>query len=129
MRFFYADFYRYVQRIFWEELSAQCEKVPYPIYHLDEPSCIRHLDEILKIPKLRAVQWQPGAGAPPACDPCWSEMLKKIQNSGKNLYVYAKMDEVRQLAHSFDKDRLFIYVTEYAPDCETAESVMRAACI
>lgn len=112
---------------FLDEIRQQCEEIPYPIYHLDGPACIRHLDKLLEIPKLRAVQWQPGAGAAPCCDPSWHDMLKKIQDSGRMIYVFAKMDEAKQLMQTLDTNKMFIYITEYAKNCDEAADFMKAA--
>lgn len=57
------------------------------IYHLDGPDAVRHLDIILDIPEIDAIQWVPGEGAPPAIH--WIPMLRKIQKKKKSLYIYA----------------------------------------
>ncbi len=113
------------EEFFMQEIHRQCEEIPYPIYHLDGPDCIRHLDLILKEEKLRAIQWQPGAGAAPCCDEKWLPMLKKIQDSGKGVYVFAKINEIETLAKNLDPNKTFIYVTEYAKDANEAEEILR----
>lgn len=106
------------------EIAPQCEVIPYPFYHLDGPDCIRHVDELLKLDKLTGIQWQPGAGAEPGCDPRWTPMLQKIQEAGKNLYVYARMDEVEPLCRTLDTNRMIIYITEYAKTPVQAQQLM-----
>ena len=70
---------------FLPHLEAQARLVEYPIYHLDGPGALPHLDAILEIPEIRAIQWQPGAGAMPVTR--WMDVLKRIQAAGKGLYI------------------------------------------
>ncbi len=112
------------KEFFMQEIHRQCEEIPYPIYHLDGPDCIRHLDLLLGEEKLRAIQWQPGAGAPPCCDEQWLPMLKKIQDSGKGVYVFAKMHEVETLVKNLNPAQTFIYVTEYAENEQQAAELL-----
>ena len=48
---------------FLEELVNEINYLDYSIYHLDGPDALKHLDMILEIPRLNAVQWVPGAGS------------------------------------------------------------------
>ena len=64
-------------------LEAQAERLDYVIYHLDGPGQLPHLDHLLGMKKLHAVQWVPGAGKPPSSDPEWYPMYKKIQATGR----------------------------------------------
>ena len=57
------------------------------VYHLDGPDEIRHLDMILSLPRLNAVQWVSGAGNPISSDPCWYEMFRQIQAAGKGIII------------------------------------------
>lgn len=64
-----------------EELEAEAKWLDASIYHLDGPDALKHLDRILKIPKLGGIQWVPGAGNPTASH--WIPEIKKIQAAGK----------------------------------------------
>ena len=50
------------QEFFLEELINHINYLDYSIYHLDGPGAVKHLDMILDIPELDAIQWIPGAG-------------------------------------------------------------------
>jgi hypothetical protein len=56
------------------------------VYHYDGPGALSHLDEILGIKKIDVIQWVPGAGQPRTIE--WMDLLKKIQKSGKGLWLY-----------------------------------------
>jgi hypothetical protein len=62
------------------------------VYHLDSPGAVAHLDALLEIPQLKAIQWVPGAGQPTAGG--WIPLLQRIQAAGKALQIYAKTAEV-----------------------------------
>ena len=51
------------------------------IYHLDGTDALRHLESILSLPALNAVQWVPGTGAPPSGH--WTGVFRSIISAGK----------------------------------------------
>jgi hypothetical protein len=57
------------------------------IFHLDGPKALRHLDLLLDLSQLDAVQWVYGAGAGPAVR--WVEIYRRIQAAGKSLQLIA----------------------------------------
>jgi hypothetical protein len=88
------DYRRFVQPY----LREQCQKIPYSLYHLDGVDAIRHLDAILEIPELKAVQWTPGYGQPQGGDPCWYDLYKRIKAAGKSvLPCWVKPEELEPL--------------------------------
>ena len=50
------------EEIFVPGLAEECRFLDRSIYHLDGPGALRHLDTILAIPDLDALQFVPGAG-------------------------------------------------------------------
>ena len=75
-----------------EELSSWLD---YPLYHFDGIEQIRHLDSLLSIDKLRAIQWVAVEGQPSPLE--FIPVLQKIQKAGKGLVVQAKPHEVEKL--------------------------------
>ncbi|MGB9876882.1 MAG: hypothetical protein ACPLPS_03860 [bacterium] len=92
------------QRMFREfllpHLEKQTEFLDFSIYHLDGPGAIQHLDALLELPHLHAIQWVPGAGAPPMVE--WIPLLKRIQSAGKNIVIDALPQEVESLFKKLD---------------------------
>ena len=79
-------------------IEEQCEFLDYSAYHLDGVDATRHLDAILSIKKLGAIQWVPGAGKPTGCDPVWFDLYRKILSAGKSVMVVgATLKTARQL--------------------------------
>ena len=99
---------RTYDEVFLPELLQECEFWPYNLYHLDGPQAIQHLDTLLETPTLGGIQWIPGAGNPPAADPMWRPMLKRIQAAGKKLQVYCDPQEAVELARDLSPDGLFL---------------------
>ncbi len=73
-------------------IIAECQFLDRSIYHLDGPGALRHLDSLLTIPELDAVQWVPGAGREGFAK--WVSVYQKIQAAGKSIIVYCDMDEL-----------------------------------
>jgi hypothetical protein len=61
------------------------------IFHLDGPQALRHLDLVLNLPGLNAVQWVYGAGQGPAGR--WVEVYKRIRAAGKGIRLEAETPE------------------------------------
>lgn len=72
------------------ELIATCRRLPNTIYHLDGTGQLPHLESILTITDLKAVQWVPGTGKP-ACSN-WPFVYKRIQAAGKLIQLYGDFD-------------------------------------
>ncbi len=66
-------------------IGEQCREIAYTLYHLDGVDALRHLDAILEIEELNAIQWTPGYGEPQGGDPCWYGLYRKILSSGKSV--------------------------------------------
>ncbi|MFW6256960.1 MAG: hypothetical protein ACOC2O_02345, partial [Bacillota bacterium] len=87
-------------------IRQQTEWIQRTIYHLDGPGATRHLDSLLSLEKLDAIQWIPGAGAPPVSE--WISLLKKIQEAGKLVYVPVEKDEVKILLKKLNPEGLLM---------------------
>ena len=78
------------ERFVLPDLVACCDHLEHGFYHLDGPGQIPHVDMLLQMPRLRGIQWIPGAGNPPPEG--WLDLLKRIVEGGKlcQLYVTAE---------------------------------------
>lgn len=75
----------------FDDLKVQAEKLDTCIYHLDGEGELNHLDDLLSIKKIDAIQWVPGSnGKLPTQYP---ELYNKILDHGKQVQV---------LNHTFD---------------------------
>ena len=67
-------------------LEAEASFLDHCIFHLDGRGSLVHLDNLLSIKEIEAIQWVPGAGQPPMHT--WTEVLQRCQAAGKKLIVY-----------------------------------------
>ncbi len=80
------------------------------IYHLDGPGELAHVDHLLSMPRLDAIQWVPGVGAADVTDPCWFEMYQKIQAAGKSLVLFTYEPEgIENLLNHISTKGLYIW--------------------
>lgn len=66
-------------------LQEDVETLTNTIYHLDGIGELNHLDDVLSLDKLNAVQWVFGDGKPGGLH--WLDVYKKIQASGKRMWI------------------------------------------
>ena len=89
----------------------QCQKIDYTLYHLDGVDAIRHLDAILEIEELNAIQWTPGYGQPQGGNPCWYDLYRRILNGGKSVMAnWVTLDELEQLLDNVGNQGMHINV-------------------
>jgi hypothetical protein len=94
-------------------LTEQCEWLDNSIYHLDGTQCICHLDHLLSIKALDAIEWTPQAGKPNGSNPIWYDMHKKIRKGGKGLQIIdAKLNEVEPLLNAIGSKGLYLWVRD-----------------
>jgi hypothetical protein len=63
------------------------------IYHLDGKGVARHLDLILSVPEIHAIQWVQGMGLDqPILQ--WIPLLKRIRKAGKSLVIDLELHEL-----------------------------------
>jgi 5-methyltetrahydrofolate--homocysteine methyltransferase len=68
-------------------LVEQCSWLDNTIFHLDGPECIVHVDALMSIERLGALQWTTGAKNPRSGDERWFPMYKKVMDAGKGLWI------------------------------------------
>jgi len=72
-------------------MTQQCEWLDYSMYHLDGKEEFIHLDALLEIDALDAIEWTPNANEPLGGDPKWYPLYKRILDAGKSVQVYLVM--------------------------------------
>ncbi len=66
-------------------LTEQCRHTDYSMFHLDGHQCIPHLDLLLDIEELDAIEWTPDPQVPQGGDPEWYDMYRRILDAGKSV--------------------------------------------
>ncbi|MBR1414772.1 MAG: homocysteine S-methyltransferase family protein [Prevotella sp.] len=99
------DYRRFVQPF----IREQCQKIDYTLYHLDGVGAMHHLDALLEIEELNAIQWTPGVGEPQGGSPKWYDLYKKILAGGKSVMAcWVTLDELRPLLDNIGGDGVHI---------------------
>jgi len=73
------------EEFFLGGIIEECKFYDKSIYHVDGPGALRHLDSILSIKELDAVQFVPGAGNEGFEK--WIPIYQKIQSAGKAIQI------------------------------------------
>lgn len=92
----------------------------YPMYHLDGVNALKHLDTLLGLPDLKAIQWQPGAGYEDLEQ--WIPTLQKILKAGKSVQVYARTEEVVPITRAVGAKGMAYVLVD--PEEKTVESIL-----
>ena len=98
------------QNLFLPSLIEMMHTVDHRIYHLDGAS--QHLDTLLDIPELQAIEWVPGVGHEEIMQ--WVPLIKRVQSKGKSIQVFAKPEEIKPLLQEIQPEGLCV-----STHCET----------
>ena len=111
-----ADFFR---EFVLDSLKEQTKHLDYVLYHLDGPGAIKHLDALMEIEGINALQWTPGDSGPDGTCPDWDPIYDKVVAAGKSLWVkvysggledwIANMD---RMVRKYGSSRLFFFLPE-----------------
>jgi hypothetical protein len=107
--------------IFLPGIQRECQFLDRSIYHLDGPGALRHLDSLLGISELHAVQWVPGAGNEAFAR--WIQVYQKIQAAGKGIQVNCRAEEISQVMEYLQPEGLFLWISG-VPDEENGTALL-----
>lgn len=112
------------EEFFLEGIREECRFLDRSIYHLDGPDAIRHLDLVLGIEELDAVQFVPGAGNEDLAK--WMPIYQRIQRAGKGVMVLdVTVDNLAILFEGLRPEGVFVGGVGGVRDRETADAVLR----
>jgi hypothetical protein len=96
------------------------DSLDYAMYHLDGPGALGHLDTLLAITHLRAIQWVPGAGREGISQ--WYDLIRHILAKGKSVQVFARLNEIDDLVKNVGARGLLIHTRASSP--QEAEALL-----
>ena len=106
-----------------DELLAELDFLDASIFHLDGPDALRHLDTLLAVEPLKGIQWVYGAGKPTAAH--WLDVLKRIQQAGKMIYIHIVPEDLDALLENLEPEGV-LYALHVASEAE-ADALIRKA--
>lgn len=70
-------------------LTEQCDWLDYSMFHLDGTQCLVHLDHLLNISSLTAIEWTPDPSQPfQAGHPEWYSFYRQVLEAGKAVHAW-----------------------------------------
>lgn len=93
------DFRRYIQ----PSLRTQSEKADHVLYHLDGPAAIKHMDALMEIDGIDALQWTSGDAGPDGTLPDWDVIYDKAIAAGKSIWVKVYSGEFEDWIRNVDR--------------------------
>lgn len=68
-------------------LRQSVEYLDYSMFHVDGHQCLGHVDSLLEIERLDAIEWTPDPQVPPGGSSQWYDLYKRILNTGKSVWI------------------------------------------
>lgn len=90
-------------------LEREVKSMDHNIYHLDGKDASRHLDLILNVPEVQAIQWVPGVGDDQPIMQ-WVPLLKRMRQGGKSVVIDLTVSELEDLISSMPPDGLYLCI-------------------
>lgn len=110
------------ESMFVPGIIDECEFYERSIYHLDGPGALRHLDTLLNIENLDAIQWVPGAGNDGYEK--WIGVYQKIQKSGKGIQLGCTIEELPRVFETLRPEGVWFASISGIDSRETADKIL-----
>ena len=104
------------------QLRFQTEHIKRTVYHLDGVGELTHLDDLLALPELNAIQWIPGGSYGVTG---WKDVYRRILDGGKRLQIsYCTIEEVEEVLSEIGTSKNVCAMTQ-AYDIREYDRVMK----
>ncbi len=92
-------------------LTTQCEWLDHSLYHLDGTQALIHLEALLEIAPLDAIEWTPQAGIETGGNKRWYDLYRRILSAGKSVQVVnVEPDEVVPLLDAIGNQGVYLLI-------------------
>lgn len=86
-------------------LKKTSRELTHSLYHLDGKGELPHLDKIMSIDKIQAIQWQPGDGA--GFGYKWIDIYRHIRAAGKKMHIISSNEDFIKIAGDIGGEGLY----------------------
>lgn len=86
-----------------DSLRQQARKLDHVLYHLDGPDAIKHVDALMEIKEIDALQWTSGDHGPDGTLEDWYEIYDKARRAGKSLWIKVYSGNVDDWIRNVDR--------------------------
>ena len=94
--------------VFLPGITRECDETETSLYHLAGSGALQHLDSLLAIDSLNAIQWIYGAGNGRASD--WLDVYQRCQKAGKGIQLAVELDEFDTIMDSLCPEGIWLTV-------------------
>ena len=108
-------------RFFVPEIEKRAAACGRALYHLDGPDAVKHIDTILEIPEIKAVQFSPPPGEFTALG--WIDLFKKIQSKGRSVLIFCPPEEVLTVAEELEPEGLALVLRQQSLKVQSFSSM------
>lgn len=113
-----SQFEEFCLPILQQEVRGKTHK----IFHMDGPGVAKHLDYILEVKEIQAIQWVQGMGKDsPILQ--WVPLIRKIQAAGKSVVVDLKKEELEELIANLRPEGLYLCIA--SDSAEEQQEILR----
>jgi hypothetical protein len=90
-------------------LQKEVKPMTHNIFHLDGKDVARHIDTILEVPEIQAVQWVQGVGEEKPIMR-WIPLIKKIRAAGKSVVIDLDKSELEEFISALRPEGLLLCI-------------------
>lgn len=91
-------------------LLAEVRHMTHNVFHVDGKGMLRHLDRVLAIPEIQAIQWVHGVGND-APIMQWLPVIQRIQGAGKGVIVDLQLAELEPFIAATEPEELYLCIS------------------
>lgn len=96
-------------------LQKEVKPMTHNIFHLDGRGVAKHIDLILQVPEIQAIQWVQGVNEDKAIMR-WIPLIKKIQGSGKSVVVEVDKTELDEFIRAVNPEGILLCIDSNGED-------------
>jgi hypothetical protein len=101
---------RVFDEFYLPSLLAEVRHMTHIIFHVDGKGMLRHLDRVLAIPEIQAIQWVHGVGNDaPILQ--WLPVIRRIQGAGKGVIVDLQLEELEPFIAATEPEGLYLCIS------------------
>ena len=103
-------------------IKKEVKQCAHNVFHLDGKGVANHIDSILEIEEIHAIQWVQGVGEDKPIMQ-WIPLIKRIQAAGKGVVVYLELAELEDFIAVMDPKGIYLGISE--TDIDTQKQVLK----
>ena len=102
---------RMYKRFVVPALAAQCTWLDHSLYHLDGTQAMVHLDSLMAIEPLKAIEWTPQAGIETGGNQRWHDLYRRILAGGKSVQIVnVELHEIQPLLDAIGPKGVYMLI-------------------